>query len=60
MPRERAITSGGLNLPDRNSQGPGLFNTGIFADTPVKKSTEKVPEREKEKKEERKDGQILL
>jgi len=53
MLRKKVTTNGGLNLPDRNSQGPGLFNTGIFADTPVKKSKEKVPEREREDLEER-------
>ena len=48
MLRKKAIANGGLNLPDRNSQGPGLFITGIFADTPVIQSKEKIPEREKE------------
>ena len=51
MLRKKAIANGGLNLPDRNSQGPGLFNTGIFADTPVKKSKEKIPEKEREEEE---------
>ena len=57
MLRKKAIANGGLNLPDRNSQsqGPGLFNTGIFADTPVRKSKEKEPggEREEEEKQAR-------
>jgi hypothetical protein len=53
MLRKKVITNGGLNLPDRASQGPGLFNTGIFADTPVQKSKEKVPEREREQEGER-------
>ena len=51
MLRKKAIVNGGLNLPDRNSQGPGLFNTGVFADTPVKRSKEKAPEREREEEE---------
>ena len=56
MLRKRAITSGGLKLPDRNSQGPGLSNTGIFVDTPVKKSKE----RRRKGRRGRKDGQALL
>src|SRR5258706_12722781 len=50
MLRKKAIANGGLNLPDRNSQrqGPGVFNKGIFADTPVKKSKGKEPEWERE------------
>jgi len=51
MLRKKAIVNGGLNLPDRNSQGPGLFNTGVFADMPVKRSKEKAPEREREEEE---------
>jgi hypothetical protein len=51
MLRKKVIANGGLNLPDRNSQGPGLFNTGVFADMPVKKSKETIVEVEREEEE---------
>ena len=53
MLRKKVIANGGLNLPDRNNQGPGLFNPGILADIPIKKKNkEKVPEKEKEERKE--------
>jgi hypothetical protein len=52
MLRKKAIANGGLDLPDRNSQGPGLFNAGIL-EAPVKEqSKEKVEEREREREKE--------
>ena len=29
--KKKAFATGGLNLPDRNGQGRGSFNLGIFA-----------------------------
>ena len=58
--RKKVFASGGLNLPDRDNQSRGSFNLGIFADTPVKKESEEVPgkerEKEREKGEDREEG----
>ena len=51
---EKAVVNSGLNSPDRNSQGPGVFYTGIFANTSIQTGAEKVLEGERKKEEEEK------